>query len=83
MLTSARSPYQLGQIIREHRKARGWTQSDLAQMTGMRQALLSEIETGHEGAKLGSIMSLLAALELEIQVSSRHSGSAADIADIF
>lgn len=78
-----RSPLQLGALIRQARRNRGWTQSDLANLTGLRQELISRIETGHEGTKLSSIHELFAALGLDMTVEDRNTRRAADIEDIF
>lgn len=75
----ARSPKQMGHIIRSHRKALHLSQSELAARTGVRQELISRIEGGHDGAKLATICELLAALGLEISVGPRTKSSSADI----
>jgi len=82
MADIARSPKQLGNIIHRARKQRGMTQTELANRTGLRQALISEIETGHEGTKMSTIYTLFAALDLELMVGTR-SGSKKNIEDIF
>ena len=82
MTTIARSPRDLGNLIQRARLARHWTQTDLARLAGLRQELVSRIETGHEGVRLASIYALLAALGLELMVGTRASG-AAGIADVF
>lgn len=79
----ARSPQQLGQLIKRARLARGLSQSELAQQAGMHQPMVSTIERGHPGASLGGIFELIAVLDLEISVRSRSKSSAADIANIF
>ncbi|WKL59030.1 hypothetical protein Q1W73_03170 [Asticcacaulis sp. ZE23SCel15] len=58
------------------------TQADLAGTTGLRQATISEVETGQEGTKLATLLCVLAALDLEITISSRTRDSH-DIEDIF
>lgn len=78
-----RSPIQLGTIIRRARKKRRWTQSELADHSGLRQELVSKIETGHEGTKLSTIHAIFAALDLELVVEERNARRAADIEDIF
>lgn len=78
-----RSSLQLGTLIRRARKRRGWTQSQLAGLTGLRQELVSKIETGHEGTKLSSIQAIFAALDLDLIVEARNAHQAADIEDIF
>lgn len=82
MADIARSPKQLGNIIHRARKQRGMTQTELANRTGLRQALISEIETGHDGTKMSTIYTLFAALDLELMVGTR-SGSTKNIEDIF
>lgn len=79
----ARSPKQLGSLVQRARKQRGWTQTELAQLAGMRQELISKIETGHEGTKLSSIYALFAALDLELVVAPRSGRPETDIEDIF
>lgn len=79
----ARSPKQLGTIIRNARKQRSMTQTELAGLTGLRQEMISIIETGQEGAKLSSIYALFAALDLELVVDSRSGRPAKNIEDIF
>lgn len=78
-----RSPVQLGTIIRRERLHRNWSQSDLAALCGLRQEMLSRIETGHEGTKLSTIYAIFAALDLELVVGQRNTGHADDIEDIF
>ena len=78
-----RSPAQLGAIIRRARRDRDWTQSQLAELTGLRQELISRIETGHESTKLSSIQALFAALGLDLAVEERNTGGTLDIGDVF
>ena len=79
----ARSPKQLGTIIQRTRKQRGLTQTELANLAGLRQEMISKIETGHEGTKLSSIYALFAALDLELVVDTRSGKPTKNIADIF
>jgi len=79
----ARSPRQLGNIIQRTRKQRGLTQTDLANLSGLRQEMISKIETGHEGTKLSSIYALFAALDLELIIDTRSGRQVADIGDVF
>lgn len=82
MADIARSPKQLGNIIHRARKQRGMTQTELANRTGLRQALISEIETGNDGTKMSTIYTLLAALDLELMIGARGA-STKNIEDIF
>jgi HTH-type transcriptional regulator / antitoxin HipB len=79
----ARSPQQLGRLIQAHRQRRNLTQTQLAALAGQRQEMISKIETGHDGVRLGAIYDLLAALDLEMTLAPRTKSSAADIEDIF
>ena len=81
MTELARSPKQIGNIIRRARKHRGWTQTQLADQAGLRQETISLIETGHPAAKLDTLLAILAALGLEFQVAPRSKANA--IEDIF
>ncbi len=79
----ARSPKQLGHVIQRTRKQLGLTQTELASLAGLRQEKISIIESGQDGAKLSTIFSLLAALNLEIVVETRLSKNKKNIEDIF
>lgn len=83
MSSIARSPQQLGHLIQQVRRRRNLTQTDLAQLAGQRQEMISKIETGHGGVKLSTVCDVLAALDLEIVLGPRSKSSSSDIADIF
>lgn len=83
MSSIARSPKQLGSLIQQSRKTRGWSQTDLAQQAGLRQEMVSKIEAGQPGSRIASIFDLLAALDLEMTLALRTKSSSADIEDIF
>jgi HTH-type transcriptional regulator/antitoxin HipB len=79
----ARSSRQLGAVIQRARKQKGMSQTELAGLAGLRQELISKIETGQEGTRLSSIYALFAALDLEMVIDQRSGKSAPDIEDIF
>lgn len=83
MTALARSSKQLGALIQRYRKARGLSQTELADLGGLRQEMVSKIESGQPGSRIASIYALLAALDLEMIVAPRTRSSSADIADIF
>ncbi|MFC4353416.1 helix-turn-helix domain-containing protein [Fodinicurvata halophila] len=83
MAELARTPRQIGTLIQRARKKRGWTQSQLAERAGLRQATISVIETGETSARLESILAVLAALDLEFRVDERSKGRGEDIEALF
>ncbi|WP_298721812.1 helix-turn-helix domain-containing protein [uncultured Ferrovibrio sp.] len=79
----ARTPPQIGNLIRRARKKRGLSQSQLGELAGLRQETISLIETGNPAAKLKTILAVLAALDLEFRIVPRSKGAAAELEDIF
>ncbi len=83
MTNLARTPRQIGSLVRRARKQRGLSQTQLGDMSGLRQSTISLIETGNPAGKLETILAVLAALDLELRIATRSKGVAADIEDIF
>jgi HTH-type transcriptional regulator/antitoxin HipB len=79
----ARTPKQLGAAIRRIRKKSGLNQKQLGDKAGLRQETISLIETGNPATRIGTLLAVLAALDLEFRIGPRGKGSAADIEDIF
>jgi HTH-type transcriptional regulator/antitoxin HipB len=79
----ARSPKQVGGLIQRFRHQRGLSQTQLAELAGLRQEMISKIETGQGGVKLSTVCEVLAALDLEMTIAPRSKSSSADIEDIF
>ncbi|PTW61996.1 Xre family transcriptional regulator [Breoghania corrubedonensis] len=79
----ARTPNQIGTIIQRARKKRGWTQAQLAERAGLRQETISLIENGGKDAKLTSLLSILAALDLEFKIDARSRSEHRDIEALF
>jgi HTH-type transcriptional regulator/antitoxin HipB len=79
----ARTPLQLGAILRRRRKSLGLSQAELSQRISLRQASISALEAAEADAKLSTLMELLAALNLELVVRPRSSGSEAEIESAF
>jgi HTH-type transcriptional regulator/antitoxin HipB len=69
LITSAQS---LGALIRNERKKQGLTQSALGKKTGLNQTTLSLIEKGKPAVQLQTLLVLLAALNLNIQIGPRE-----------
>lgn len=79
----ARTPKQLGTLIRRARKQQGFSQAELGEKSGLRQETISLIETGNPATRIETILVVLAALDLEIKVGPRAKVTAANIEDIF
>jgi HTH-type transcriptional regulator/antitoxin HipB len=75
----ARTPQQIGAVIRRQRRKLELTQGGLGAKTRHRQATLSRLEAGEPGARLDTLLDVLAALNLEVVVRPRTRGSAEEI----
>ena len=82
MADLARTPQQIGNLIRRARKKRGLSQTELADRSGLRQETISLIETGNPAARLETILAVLTALDLELQIEPRSKANTS-IEDIF
>lgn len=82
MTSIARTPEQLGAIIRRQRKLQQLTQTDVSAKTHLRQATISALENGEHGVQLKTITDILAALSLELVVRPRSADSRS-IEDLF
>ena len=81
--TITRSPRQLGHAIQQIRREKGLTQTELGQLVGLRQEMVSKIESGQPGVKFATVCDLLTALGLEMTIGPRSKSSTADIEDAF
>jgi HTH-type transcriptional regulator / antitoxin HipB len=77
----ARNGSQIGSALRRRRRLSKLSQTQLGQRTGLRQATISALEAGDSNARLSTLTSLLAALDLELIVRDRTKGP--NIEDIF
>lgn len=78
----ARSPQQLGAILRRYRKKGSLTQTDVAAKTQLRQATISALESGETGTQLKTLTEVLAALDLELVVQPRRKSLPSDIENL-
>lgn len=69
LVTSAQS---LGSVIRDERKKQGLTQIVLGEMTGLNQTTISLIEKGKPTVQLQTLLHLLAALNLKLQIGNQE-----------
>jgi HTH-type transcriptional regulator / antitoxin HipB len=83
MSNLARTPQQIGNLIRRTRRMQGLSQAELGAKAGFRQETVSLIETGNPAAKLETVLVILAALDLEFHIVPRSKSDSADIEKIF
>jgi HTH-type transcriptional regulator/antitoxin HipB len=83
MADVARNPKQIGNLVRRARKHRKWSQTQLGERAGLRQETISLIESGNPATRVDTILTVLAALDLEFQIGPRSKGQVAEIEDIF
>ncbi|OSQ42097.1 helix-turn-helix domain-containing protein [Thalassospira sp. MCCC 1A01428] len=83
MKITARTPDQIGNALRRVRKAKGMTQKDVSARTNLRVATISSLENGDPGTQMRTVLSVLAALDLEFVVQDRVQESQPSIEDIF
>ncbi len=55
----------------------------LGKKSNLRQETISLIETGNPAARMDTILTVLAALELELRIHPRSQSTSSDIEDIF
>lgn len=68
----ARTPEQLGQVLKACRKRRQLTQTAVGSRVGMRQAQISSIETHGADITVDTLYRLLSALGLELVLRDRQ-----------
>lgn len=70
----ARDPHQLGNLVRRARKRQGLSQRALGDKVGLRQETISLLENGNPATRLETLLAVLAALDLELQIAARSKG---------
>ena len=65
-------PEQLSALIKAYRKKQGVTQAEIAQLVGLRVATISDFENKPESCKLATFFKILAALQLQLDISPRE-----------
>ena len=58
----------LGDVVRQARQAKGWSQRELSARTHMPQAQISRIENADVDPQVSTLIELARALELELQL---------------
>jgi y4mF family transcriptional regulator len=66
-----RTAGDLGQVIRRRRKAIGLTQAGVAQVAGVGNRFVSELERGKSTAEFGKVLRVVSVLGLDLHVVGR------------
>lgn len=66
---------QFGRLVAAHRKAKGWSQDELAKMAGIGLDMVSKVETGVTGARFPTITKLARAFGIRpVELFDPHIG---------
>ena len=71
MGNAIRTSGQLGPALRALREERGWSQTELGRRVGLSQERISSIERAPERITVGQLLTVLMALDGELQVAAR------------
>ncbi len=67
-----RTSGQLGPVIRQFRKQKGWSQMELGRRIGLSQERISTIENHPERVTFDQLLTILMAVDAEIAISPRN-----------
>ena len=65
----------LGRALQDARKAKGLTQMELAELSGVSQPSISQLERGVTRGRVETLIRLLAPLGMELVLQPRHAPS--------
>ena len=69
--SSARTPAELGQVVRKLRRERGLTQDDVAFSAGVGRRFLIDLEAGKPTVQLGLVIRVLQVLGADLAIDTR------------
>lgn len=82
MKSLARTPEQIGMLIRRARRKQRLNQAEIGARCGLRQETISLIENGNSAVRLDTLLVVLAALELDLFIGPRPEPASFDIEDL-
>jgi HTH-type transcriptional regulator/antitoxin HipB len=83
MPAHARTPTQLGALLKRERRTSGLTQAQLGERIGRRQATISKLENGEPATQLSVLFDVLSVLNLELTFVPRGKATPPDIESLF
>jgi len=63
-----RTAHEVGLLVRDQRRALGWTQADLANRLGVGRLWVVQLEKGKDTAQIGLVLRALNELKIPMQV---------------
>ena len=57
----------IGELVRDQRKQRGWSQTQLAEKADVSRLWIGHLEKGKESVELGLVLKTLRALEIKLE----------------
>lgn len=81
MTPIARTEKQIGAALRRYRKLAGLTQAELATRMQARQGTVSRLESGAPAMQIHTLIEAMTALNLELVIQPRSTGSEIVIED--
>jgi HTH-type transcriptional regulator/antitoxin HipB len=67
---NVRTTRDLGAVIKQARKARGFSQAALAREVGVHQPKVSAVERGAPGVRVGLVLQILRTLDLAVTIGT-------------
>ncbi len=64
---------ELGELTRDRRKARGWSQSQLAEAANVSRLWVGQFENGKESVEIGLVLATLRALGIALEATIQTS----------
>jgi len=74
---------ELGATLKARRRARGWTQAELARRTQLSRALVVRAERGDPTIAVGSITKLFGATGAELRAETRRLPTLEEVGELF
>jgi HTH-type transcriptional regulator/antitoxin HipB len=71
----ARTPRDIGLIMRERRRVLAWGQQELASRVGVSRQWVVDVEQGKPGTEIGLVLRALSALEIDVLLESPESSA--------
>ena len=71
MTSNVRTSGQMGPVLKQLRKAKGWSQLELGKRIGLSQERISAIENHPERVTLDQLLTLMMTLDAEILIGPR------------